>query len=204
MKWMIVKRKHIMHLGLILLLYLCFFPPLLKAELTLNTRQVPVSDAIKKANPFKSPVFKAFNGLSPENVIQTWQEGAAKGDKWLKDEGKPYSSFKQFLVRIVYWLSMTKDGPDAAMSVMAPFFLLIFIVSVFPFAFKALFVPPDMENPQRPENDSIKRRWFWRRRKSQPEENEEEDSFEEEDSDDGPDDEDQADEEETDDEEDRS
>jgi hypothetical protein len=204
MKRMIGKRKRIMYSGLILLLYLCFFPLLLKAELTLNTRQMSVSQTINTNDLFKSPALKAFQGLSPEKIIQTYKDGAAKGDKWLKDEGKPYTSFKQFFVRILYWFTMMKEGPDATMSVLAPFFLLFFLVSILPFAFKALFVPPNMENPQRPENDTIKRRWF-RRRKKKPskDENEEEEKNEYDEEEDLVSDEDMA-EDDTDNEEDRS
>ena len=177
---------------------LCLIPISLKAEQTLTTRKMSVSQAVDKNDLYKSPVLRAFQGLNPEKIIQTYKDGAAKGDKWLKDEGKPYTSFKQFFVRILYWFTMMKEGPDATMSVLAPFFLLFFLVSVLPFAFKALFVPPDMENPQRPENDNIKRRWFRRKKvKKLIEDNEEEEEEEEEENE-------EMDEGETEDEEDRS
>jgi len=158
-----IDYKRVLILGSFIFMLLCLVSIPLKAEQTLNTRKMSVSQAVNNNDLFKSPVLRAFQGLSPQKIIQTYKDGAAKGDKWLKDEGKPYTSFKQFFVRILYWFTMMKEGPDATMSVLAPFFLLFFLVSILPFAFKALFVPPNMENPQRPENDTIKRRWFRRK-----------------------------------------
>jgi hypothetical protein len=176
--------KRIRIFGLIIFFFLCLAPETLKAERTLHTRTISVSDAINKKDVLKSPLFRAFQGLKPENVIRTYEKGAARGDTWLRDEGKPYSSFKQFFVRILYWFTMLKEGPDSAMSVLAPFFLFFFLISVLPFGFKALFVPPDMENPRRPENDKIKRRWFRRKRTSQSDEELSDDEFDDEDQDD--------------------
>lgn len=182
MKRVNLTFKRIIISGLFVFLFiLCLVPDPLKAQQTLHTREMSVSQAVNKKDFFKSPVLRAFKGLKPEEVIRIYKAGAAQGDKWLKDEGKPYSSFKQFFVRILYWFTMMKEGPDATMSVLAPFFLLFFLVSVLPFAFKALFVPPNMENPRRPDNDNIKHRWFRRRKKKQLNEVDEDDNYEEED-----------------------
>ncbi len=142
-------------------------PQQLKAELQLETRLVSIENAVNRHNPEKSLLFGAYRGLSIEKIRSAYRESGPRTDAWLKEEGVSYSPFVESLLRVVMLFKMTADSPEKAMSILAPIFGLVFLINVIPFTFKALFIPPDMENPQKPENDTIIRRWFGRRKKTE-------------------------------------
>jgi len=149
-----------------LMLFLSVLPCHLWADITIDSRTGDVKEVLKFENPEKSPLLKSFKGLSFEKVREAYQESGPRTQAWLKEEKVSYSSFVEFLLRIVMLFKMTADSPEKAMAILLPLFAFFFIISVIPFTYTALFVPPDMENPEKPENDTITRRWFGRRKKS--------------------------------------
>ncbi|BFN36303.1 hypothetical protein FMIA91_01820 [Fidelibacter multiformis] len=148
------------------MLFLSVLPCHLWADITIDSRTGDVKEVLKFENPEKSPLLKSFKGLSIEKVREAYQESGPRTQAWLKEEKVSYSSFVEFLLRIVMLFKMTADSPEKAMAILLPLFAFFFIISVIPFTYTALFVPPDMENPEKPENDTITRRWFGRRKKS--------------------------------------
>ncbi|MGC9512541.1 MAG: hypothetical protein ACP5D8_02805 [Fidelibacterota bacterium] len=134
--------------------------------MTIDSRSGNINEVLKFENSEKSPLLKSFKGLSIEKVREAYQESGPRTQAWLKEEKVSYSSFVEFLLRIVMLFKMTADSPEKAMAILLPLFGVFFIISVIPFTYTALFVPPDMENPEKPENDTITRRWFGRRKKS--------------------------------------
>ncbi|HAE88228.1 TPA: hypothetical protein DCG86_09445 [Candidatus Marinimicrobia bacterium] len=149
-----------------LMLFLCFLPCQLLAAVTIDSRTDDVKEVLKFENPGKSPLLKGFKGFSIEKVREAYQESRPRTQAWLKEENVSYSSFVEFLLRVVMLFKMTADSPEKAMAILLPIFAVFFIISVIPFTYTALFVPPDMENPQKPENDTINRLWFGRGKKS--------------------------------------
>lgn len=149
-----------------LMLFLCFLPVQLLADLTIDSRTDDVKKVLIFENPEASSLFRAFQGLSIQKIREAYQESGPRTQAWLKEENVSYSSFVEFLLRIVMLFKMTADSPEKAMAILLPIFTVFFIISVIPFTYTALFVPPDMENPEKPENDTITRRWFGRGKKS--------------------------------------
>ncbi len=154
------------HIVFILIFLLCFLPDRLPAETALNTRTESIEQALDLNNPEKSSLLKAFQGLSIQKVKEAYRESGPRTVAWLKEEKVSYSPFVESLLRVVMLFKMTADSPEKAMAILLPIFGLFFIISVIPFTYTALFVPPDMKNPQKPENDTITRRWFGHRKKS--------------------------------------
>lgn len=118
-----------------------------------KTRKTTLEEALPKDSLLSSPLFNAFEGFGLRKSREAYRLNRQIADSILLTEAGTASFPNRTWYRAKNLVKLSMRGPQLAMSLLSPIFLVILILIMIPLFVRAFILRPKLPEVVKPEND---------------------------------------------------